>query len=218
MSKPPIQLELLFSAVEKLFRPKAQTTERRTKTAQQGKLRKLPKQDDQTAEMQRMVREKLTSLGLEQFAAEVTVSWQPRLRSTAGRAYFHQNLVELNPRLTELGEDELERTLWHEVAHLVAHHRNRRRRIAPHGIEWQQACAELGIPGESATHHLPLPSHKIAPKFTYRCPHCLTEIPRVRKMKRYSACYSCCKKHNRGRYDDRFRLQLLKNTSPSANL
>src|ERR1700687_2873461 len=41
--------------------------------------------------------------------------------------------------------DEIERTLRHELAHLLAQFRVGRRRIAPHGAEWRRACRDLGI-------------------------------------------------------------------------
>src|SRR5207237_3228502 len=41
--------------------------------------------------------------------------------------------------------DEIERTLRHELAHLLAQWRNGRRRIAPHGSEWSRACRALGL-------------------------------------------------------------------------
>ena len=55
-----------------------------------------------------------------------------------------------------MGTGEVERTLRHEAAHLLAHWRAGRRRIQTHGPEWRQACADLGIPGETVTHTLPL--------------------------------------------------------------
>jgi predicted SprT family Zn-dependent metalloprotease len=41
--------------------------------------------------------------------------------------------------------DEIDRTLRHELAHLLAQFRVGRRRIAPHGPEWRIACRDLGI-------------------------------------------------------------------------
>ena len=38
--------------------------------------------------------------------------------------------------------DEVDRTLRHELAHLLAQWRVGRRRIAPHGKEWRQACRD----------------------------------------------------------------------------
>jgi predicted SprT family Zn-dependent metalloprotease len=154
--------------------------------------------------------EALHKLGLAALAAKVRVRWNPRLRSTAGRAWPRQSLIELNPLLQNLGPHETDRTLRHELAHLVALERARGNRIDPHGHEWRLACIELGIPGESARHRLPLPRNQIARPFAYQCPHCRRLIHRVRKIRRASACAPCCKDFAGGAYDERFRLYRVK--------
>ncbi|MBK1832048.1 SprT-like domain-containing protein [Verrucomicrobiaceae bacterium R5-34] len=148
----------------------------------------------------------LRGLGLDQLGGVVVVAWNPRMRTTAGRAFWPQAIIELNPKLWEVAPEEVERTLLHELAHLVAYARAGRKRISAHGIEWQQACADLGIPGEKATHSLPLPGRRMARKWRYTCPECGEGFDRVRKMKRQAGCYACCKAHNGGYYHKRFRL------------
>ena len=142
------------------------------------------------------------------YASTVNIVWNKRMRSTAGRAFLNLAKVELNPKLLHLGDDPLvhvRQTLLHELAHLLAHHRSGRK-ICAHGAEWKQACVDLGIPGESATHSLPLPSRKQRKKWSYACPVCLEVIDRVKRMRGDSACYSCCKKHNRGRFHRRYKF------------
>ncbi len=151
----------------------------------------------------------LMDLGLTEGAKNLRVEWNPKMRSTAGYARWPQWRVELNPRLAEF-DGEVERTLKHELAHLIAYARANRRRIEPHGAEWRRACADLGIPDESARHTLPLPRVKQKRKFSYACQSCGHAVERVRKFKRHSACLSCCKKHNQGRYDARFQFVLKK--------
>ncbi len=104
--------------------------------------------------------------------------------------------------------DEIDRTLRHELAHLLAQWRVGRRRIAPHGEEWRQACRDLRIADEARCHNLPFASKSFAPRFVYRCPNCRQEFPRVRKIRRAIACLACCRKHNGGDFDPRFRLRL----------
>src|SRR4051794_6275486 len=77
----------------------------------------------------------LIALGHAALAERLTVRWNTRMRSTAGMAYPGQARVTLNPRLIAFGDAEIDRTLLHEVAHLLAHDRAGRRRIAPHGPE-----------------------------------------------------------------------------------
>ncbi len=152
----------------------------------------------------------LAAAGAPALAARVQVRWNPRMRSTAGMAYPAKAIVTLNPRLAEFGEGEISRTLRHELAHLLAHERAGRRRISAHGAEWQKACCDLGLPNERRTHDLPLPRRQLARRFHYRCPSCGTTIGRVQPLRRDSACVQCCRAHNRGRYDARFRFVRVK--------
>jgi len=150
--------------------------------------------------------EQASGLSLLRLARKVKVCWNTRMQSTAGRACWPDCVIELNPRLKGIGEDELWRTLRHELAHLVAYERSSRRSIAPHGPEWQLACAELGIPGEQPYHELPLPTRAVRHRHIYVCRHCQTELQRVKPIRRAVACYDCCRKFNKGYYDDRFRM------------
>lgn len=152
----------------------------------------------------------LRSLGAEDLARRVRVVWNPRLRSCAGRAEYRAALVTLNPRLGDHGPIEIDRTLRHELAHLLAQTRAGRRRIAPHGVEWRMACSDLGIADEQRCHELPFPVRRYARRFRYQCPRCATEFPRVRRIRRPIACGRCCRHHNAGRFDARFQLRLCK--------
>jgi SprT protein len=156
-------------------------------------------------------RELLDHLGLHEGVAKLRVVWNSKLRSTAGYAKWPQWLIELNPRLGEF-EGQVERTMKHELAHLIAYARAGRRRIEPHGLEWRKACADIGIPDEHARHTLPLPRSKQERKFTYLCPHCGFTVARVRKFRRHTACLACCKTHNGGRFDARFQFVMRKDS------
>jgi SprT protein len=158
--------------------------------------------------LERKARELLCSLGAKRIATELRVQWNSRLKTAAGRADYRQKLISLNPRLVE-HPAEIDRTLRHELAHILAQFRAGRRRISPHGSEWQQACRDLGIAGEKRCHTLPFPAKRYTPRFIYRCPNCRRDFPSVRKIKRTVACLACCRAHNRGEFDVRFRLKLL---------
>ena len=160
----------------------------------------------------------LRHLGADKLAREIRVEWNPRMKSAAGRADFREKLISLNPLLQnhdlisvkgQSGSDEVERTLRHELAHLLAQFREKsRRRIAPHGIEWREACRDLGIADEVRCHNLPFATKVYARRYVYRCPNCKEKFPRVRRIRRAIACLACCRKHNRGDFDPRFRLKL----------
>ncbi len=163
----------------------------------------------ETAVPLQTVRQLLRSLGANRIATELRVEWNSRLKTAAGRADYRQKLISLNPLLIAYPE-EIERTLRHELAHILAQFRAGRRRISPHGAEWQKACQDLGITGEKRCHMLPFPAKRYAPRFIYRCPNCRRDFPRVRKIKRVVACFACCRASNGGEFDARFRLRPVK--------
>jgi SprT protein len=176
-----------------------------------GQALRLPESKTATeaVTLQFHARELLRTLGAARIARELRVEWNPRLQTAAGRADYRERLISLNPRLLEHDEEEIERTLRHELAHLLAQFREKsRRRVAPHGPEWRRACCDLGIADEARCHNLPFIARTFPPRFIYRCPHCKAEFPRARRVRRAVACLACCRAHNGGQFDPRFRLQL----------
>jgi SprT protein len=154
-------------------------------------------------------RELLQALDAAELAREVRVEWNARLFSAAGRADFRRSLVSLNPRLREQDAEEIDRTLRHELAHLLAQSRAGRRRLSPHGLEWRKACRDLGIGDESRTHALPFPVQRRARRYLYECPRCKKAFPRVRRLQRTVACLDCCRKFNRGKFEKSAQLRLV---------
>lgn len=157
-------------------------------------------------DLTRWCREACNALGLADLADNVRVFWNPRMRTAAGRAFWPGRVIELNPVLRSFDEAEADRTLRHELAHLIAYHRAGRRRIQPHGAEWRAACAQLGIAGEKACHDLPVARRRQQRRHAYVCTGCFKVTHRVRPFRRAVACYDCCRAHAGGRYDARFRL------------
>src|SRR5881394_3272836 len=163
---------------------------------------------EQNLDLETTARELLRSLGAARIASELRVEWNSRLKTAAGRADYREKLISLNPQLVD-HPTEIDRTLRHELAHILAQFRAGRRRISPHGAEWRQACFDLGIADEKRCHNLPFPVRTYTARFIYRCPNCRHEFPRVRRVRRAVACLACCRKHNGGEFDLRFRLRLL---------
>jgi predicted SprT family Zn-dependent metalloprotease len=161
-----------------------------------------------TAVLLQTARDLLGALGATRIVDELRVEWNSRLKTAAGRADYRQKLISLNPRLFE-HPGEIDRTLRHELAHLLAQFRAGRRRILPHGDEWRTACRDLGIADERRCHNLPFAARTFPAQFVYRCPNCREEFPRVRRIRRTVACLACCRKHNGGDFDPRFRLRLV---------
>ncbi|MCB1231589.1 MAG: SprT-like domain-containing protein [Verrucomicrobiae bacterium] len=163
------------------------------------------------SELTRHAANLVTEVGLPRVARKVSVHWNPRMRTAAGRAFYESLRIELNPGLLSLKDidvdAEVDRTLRHELAHLVAYQRAGKRRIPAHGDEWRQACVDLGIPDESRCHTLPFEPRRVKKKLVYECPSCGSQIHRVRRYRQAVACYDCCQQFSHGRYDDRFRLK-----------
>jgi SprT protein len=197
------QLEFAFQTTDPLTSILSLSERRTTKSPGEGHVIASSRAVDLEAE----ARELLCSLGAKRIATKLRVEWNSRLQTAAGRADYRQKLISLNPRLVAHPE-EIDRTLRHELAHILAQYREGRRRILPHGREWQQACRDLGIAGERRCHTLPFPAKRYAPRFIYRCPNCRRDFPRVRKLKRTVACLACCRAHNGGEFHVRFRLKL----------
>ena len=198
------QLEFAFQTTDPLTSILSLRERRTTKSPGEGDVIA----SNCAVDLETEARELLCSLGAKRIATELRVEWNPRLQTAAGRADYRQKIISLNPRLVKHPE-EIDRTLRHELAHILAQFRAGRRRISPHGPQWQQACCDLGIAGEKRCHALPFPAKRCAPRFIYRCPNCRRDFPRVRKIKRTVACLACCRAHNRGEFDLRFRLKLL---------
>jgi len=156
-------------------------------------------------------KETALSLMLPELSRKVKVSWNGRMQTTAGRAWWPDRAIELNPKLKDCAPEEIWRTLKHELAHLIAYDRCGRRKIDPHGPEWRTACAELGIPNEQPFHNLPFKRRKLKRNHSYICSNCFSTIHRVKPIRRAVACYACCRKFSGGIYHNRFRLLEIKN-------
>jgi predicted SprT family Zn-dependent metalloprotease len=159
-------------------------------------------------DLETKARELLLALGAARIATELCVEWNSRLKTTAGRADYRRKLISLNPRLLEY-PDEIDRTLRHELAHILAQFRAGRRRILQHGDEWRAACRDLGIADEKRCHNLPFPASERARWYLYKCPNCECDFHRVRRIRRAVACLACCRAHNGGEFDGRFRLRMV---------
>ncbi len=158
----------------------------------------------------------ISELDMQPELGTTELTFNPRLKTTAGRAFPRKRRIELHPGLYFLMEEprrsiELSRTMRHELAHLIAYERWGDG-ILPHGPEWQEACDEVGIPGESATHSLPwakLYKTRQRRKWILRCPHCKSENRYARRPKLGRACGKCCDEHNGGKFDNRFVMELF---------
>ncbi|NBC47892.1 MAG: hypothetical protein GVY22_07870 [Gammaproteobacteria bacterium] len=125
---------------------------------------------------------------------------QVRIRSRSD--YLIRYNLEL---LRRGGADFLERTVPHEVAHVVAHERFGPM-IRPHGPEWQRIMRTLGAePSRCHNYDVTDLGQRRLRRFDYHCScaeHCLTSIRhnRIVKGQRYY-CRRCGEPLRRGRRD-----------------
>jgi predicted SprT family Zn-dependent metalloprotease len=199
------QLEFAFETKDALTSILSLRERRTTKSPGEGHL--VGSSHD--VDLESKAREILYELGASKLACAIRVEWNSRLKTAAGRADYRQKVISLNPRLFE-HPAEIDRTLRHELAHLLAQFRAGRRRVLPHGEEWQEACRDLGIADEKRCHNLPFPARRYAARFIYRCPNCRQQFPRVRRVRHAVACLACCQAHNGGEFDTRFCLRLVR--------
>src|SRR5205085_7256261 len=199
------QLEFAFETTAALTSILSVRERRTTKSPGEGHL--IGSSHDVDLELK--AREILYELDANKLAFGIRVEWNSRLKTSAGRADYRHKLISLNPQLFE-HPTEIDRTLRHELAHILAQSRAGRRRVLPHGAEWRRACRDLGIADEKRCHNLPFKVRESARRYVYKCPQCQRDFPRVRRIMRAVACLACCRAHNGGEFDARFRLKLVR--------
>lgn len=98
----------------------------------------------------------------EDLASRLEWCWNPRLRTTIGRALLEEGKLELNPLLLGRHPEEMRGVVIHELAHLVVTARHGLY-VAPHGEEWKNL---MRLAGEStkATHNLNVDGLRAAPR------------------------------------------------------
>ena len=74
---------------------------------------------------------------------DLTIVWNQRLQTSAGRARLLEQVVELNPRLLKANPENLLEVLTHELAHLVVFARHGK--TPPHGKEWKALMREASL-------------------------------------------------------------------------
>lgn len=146
--------------------------------------------------------------------------WSRRLTRAAGNIDVRRRIIKLSvPLLIEsfqgtlFGpsfqicgvdcdsyETALREILKHEMIHLWLHERGR---PSGHTAEFRAKARAIGQPKTRHAIALPLPKRG----WIYVCVHCGHEFTRRRRYGRAVACGRCCKTHNGGKFDERFRLK-----------
>lgn len=100
----------------------------------------------------------------------------------------------------ETPEAALREILKHEMIHLWLHELGK---PCGHTAEFRAKAKEVGQP--RTRHGIALP--RASAGWVYVCSHCGQQILRQRRMARLAACGICCKKHNRGKFHERFLMR-----------
>lgn len=132
--------------------------------------------------------------------------WNTRFRRLAGRIDCSRRLIELSGAHYEsCGSAALGVVLLHEMIHLALHTDGLR---FGHTPEFKRRSYALGM--MDIRHELPLPERIVETRtrHLYRCV-CGRVIESTKRFRQPRACAACCRKFNRGRYHERFRLQYV---------
>lgn len=146
------------------------------------------------------------------------LKWSRRLTRAAGTIRCERRLITLSVPLLvepyrEVGaafeicgvtcasfEEALREILKHEMIHLWLYVQK-----LPHGHTPAFRAKARAIGQPRTRHNIALPPPTSG--WVYRCAACASELHRRRRFSRPVACAACCKTHNRGKYDERFKLR-----------
>lgn len=154
--------------------------------------------------------ERINQKHFDGFLDAPALEFNSRLRTSAGRfvpgtrrALFSQQrppLIEVAQYLVEEADSFalIEDTIAHEMIHYWLWVR-----YQPYGHTeaFYRKMKEMGV-----SRYNQVPRQK-PHKYIYRCPSCLIEFKARRKLGPL-ACLHCCKTHNEGRFDPRFKIVL----------
>lgn len=104
----------------------------------------------------------------------------------------------------EGGWDVMEDVVRHEIAHALDFET---RGKSDHGPSWQRIARRVGADPTRLYDGNDLAGPPS--KYVGVCPHCGSEQPFYRRVKRSYACPNCCRTHAGGAYSERFRLRMI---------
>lgn len=126
--------------------------------------------------------------------AALPVTWNPRMRTSAGRCTYQDDVadgIDLNPRLVEEGAASMRQTFLHELAHAM---------LPPeckHGLAWVSKMAALGAEVRKRHSYESMKRERRARRprrLVGRCERCGLEVrrraalPRTREYRHAGRC------------------------------
>ena len=137
------------------------------------------------------------------------LQWNSRLRTSAGRfipgsrKFFRSHRPKIEVASYLLREEHAQKHIRDTMAHEMIHYWLwAKRKPYGHTEDFYTKMNAMGV-----SRYNPVPQLK-PPKYIYRCPKCLKDFP-AKKRLGVLACLACCKTHTQGRYDVRFKLELV---------
>jgi len=138
--------------------------------------------------------------------AKVPSRWSTRMHAIAGKFWSSKQGPEivLSVKYHSYFPGQIEDTLKHEMVHVYIHQHGLRKYGQMHGRAFIEEAKRVGAPIHCSIY----PEIRKPFKYEWACPNCgRTSKSRV---KRTWACKPCCVEHNRGRYSERYQLQIVR--------
>ena len=136
--------------------------------------------------------EKINSNYFDNKLPMVRIEYSSRM-TNAGSYTPALKLIKMSKKYHEIFPNDIEDTLKHEMIHIIHFY---------HDADFKREAKRIGTTLKAKPH----PSLRRKAKYVYCCPGCKKEYPRQKRF-RLASCGSCSKG---GKYDDRFKLKLLK--------
>ena len=120
------------------------------------------------------------------------------------KGYF----ISLSRKLVAINdESQVLDTILHEIAHAMDFED---RGYSNHDAQWREVALSIGCNGERCYSSKDVEQPEM--KYTTECGNCGQTNGKMRKPRRSSpACGKCCKKHNYGKYTDKYKLVYKQN-------
>ncbi len=131
-------------------------------------------------------------------------AWEFKLddaKTRFGLCNHTKKTISVSKYLAVLNDErEIRDTILHEIAHALVGVRN------GHNMKWKLKCVEIGCkPNRTYSRTIINPPKK----WTSYCDTCGKEVARYKRAN--VACGKCCDKHNRGKFDKKYKLKYKLN-------
>ena len=141
----------------------------------------------------------------------IAAGWQfnfDKAKRRFGLCDHGRRRLQLSEPLTRHNEEpEVRNTILHEIAHALVGHGH------GHDEVWRRKAVEIGCDGKRC-HSAGLPPEQAT--FIGTCPKCGATSPRYQQPRQPLACSVCCRRYNRGKFDNRFVFVWTANHGRSA--